>query len=715
VVDSVFNSSWYRVAELRPTIRSHAAIHRHHYRGERWYVFQDRASGKHHRLTPAAYYVVGLMNGERSVEEIWQQAVSHLRDDAPTQTEIIDLLGQLHAADILRCDVTPDALELFRRHRKHVKNYWKQRLGSPLSIRFPLWDPERFLTATLPYVRPLFGWFGALLWLSVVGFACVQVGINWETVSGDFIDRALAPENIVISLLAYPIVKALHELGHAYATRAWGGEVHEIGVMFLVFVPIPYVDASAASAFESNKKRMLVGAAGILVEAFLAAVALFVWLAVEPGGLRTVAYSVMLIGGVSTVLFNGNPLLRFDGYHIFADAVEIPNLGTRSSSYLIYLLQRYLLRIRSAISPVTAPGERFWLPVYGLASLAYRLFITTLIVLFVASKFFFFGVLIALWSLSALLLLPIWKAVRFLASSPMLVRRRGKSLLAAVGAVVAVILVVGVFPAPLRTQVEGVLWLPDQAMVRPGTAGNVARLLAEPDSIVEAGEPLFELEDPFLPLRVNLLELRLEELEITQALYRETDLVRAQNTREQIVEAEENLSRAKERLDMLVVRAPASGRFIVPRAEDLPGRYLRQGEVAAYVLDPSELLVRAAVPQEYIALVRGATRGVELRMIGDVNAVIESGVEREVPGATFQLPNAALGTLGGGKLAIDPRDREGLTTFQGIFQFDLRLAGVDVGDAVGSRAYVRFDHGTAPIGSQIYTALRRLLLRHFNV
>jgi putative peptide zinc metalloprotease protein len=715
VAASVFSPSWYRVAELRPSIRNHAAIHRHRYRGERWYVLQDRAGGNHHRLTPAAYYVVSRMNGERTVEAIWQDAVDHLKDDAPTQHEVIDLLGQLHAADVLRCDVPPDALELFRRHVRQRKQYWKQRFGSPLSVRVALWDPERFLTATLPYVRPLFGWFGILLWLSVVAAACVAAGVNWDLITGDIVDRALAPENIVVAVLVYPVVKALHELGHAYATRIWGGEVHELGVMFLVFVPIPYVDASSASAFRDKRKRMAVGAAGILVEAFLASLALFVWLNVEQGGVSAVAYSVMLIGGVSTVLFNGNPLLRFDGYHIFADALEIPNLGNRSSAYLTYLLQRYLLGIRAAVSPATAPGESFWLPAYGIAALLYRWLIMLAIAVFIASKFFFFGVLIALWALGSMLILPLWKAVRFFATSPLLGRHRAQATLKGAAAALVLALFFAAFPAPLRTQVEGVLWLPDQAMVRPGTAGNVSALLAQPNSRVAAGDPLFALEDPFLPLRVRLLESRLEELRITQALYRETDLVLAQNTREQIVEAEENLARARERLDMLVVRAPTAGTFVVPGDTDLPGRYVRQGEVLAYILDPREMLVRAVVPQDSIALVRNETRQIELRVAGDVGTLIESGVKREVPGATVALPNAALGTLGGGEIAVDPRDADGMTAFEGVFQFDLTLAGADVGDAVGRRVYVRFDHGTSPVGSQIYTAVRRLLLRRFNV
>jgi putative peptide zinc metalloprotease protein len=263
--------------------------------------------------------------------------------------------------------------------------------------------------------------------------------------------------------------------------------------------------------------------------------------------------------------------------------------------------------------------------------------------------------------------------------------------------------------------VEGVVWLPEQAMVRAGTSGTVRRLLAEPNAAVRQGDPLIELEDPFLPLRVRLLESRLDELRITEALQREDDLVTARNTREQMSEVRENLEQALERLDQLIVRAPADGTLVVPRDADLPDRFLRQGEVVGYVLDHDELLVRAVVPQEHIALVRQETRAVQLRLSGSVAEVIESSIERQVPGAIDRLPNAALGTMGGGVVTVDPRAGDGMTTFEGIFQLDLSLPRERIVEQVGGRVYVRFDHGTEPLGSQIYRAARRLLLSRFNV
>ncbi|MEE9149497.1 MAG: hypothetical protein V3U27_19115, partial [Candidatus Tectomicrobia bacterium] len=312
--EPLFSASWYRVAALRPRLRSHAHIHRHHYRGQLWYVLQDVAAQRYHRFSPAAYGLIGLMDGRRTVQEIWQEASSHLGDDAPTQDEVIQILTQLHAADVLQCDVPPDSAEMLLRYDRQRRDKWQRQLLSPLSWRFPLFDPERILQRLLPFTRPLLSSTGALLWLAVVGMATVLAAMHWHDLTHNLMDRVLAPHNVVLLWLLFPVVKILHEFGHGCATKVYGGEVHEMGLMLLVLQPLPYVDASAASAFRAKWQRIVVGAAGMLVELFIASLALFVWLNVEPGTVRAVAYNIMFIAGVSTVLFNANPLLCYDGY-----------------------------------------------------------------------------------------------------------------------------------------------------------------------------------------------------------------------------------------------------------------------------------------------------------------------------------------------------------------------------------------------------------------
>lgn len=713
--DTLFSPSWYRVAALKPRIRSHVRILRQSFRDQVWFVLQDFASERSHRFSPAAHHFIGLMDGERTVQELWDAASAQLGDSAPTQEEVIRLLGQLHAADALLCDVPPDSLEVFRRHQRHAQMEWKRKFWTPLAMRFPLIDPDRFLIRTLHWVQPLFSWFGALLWLLVVVTGGVLAASHWTDLTENITERVLAPQNLFLLWLVYPVVKAVHELGHAYAIRRWGGEVHEIGIMLLVLSPVPYVDASAAWGFRDKHKRMVVGAIGIAVELFIGALALFAWLSVEPGVVRTIAFNVMLITGVSTLLFNGNPLLRFDGYYVLSDAIEIPNLGARSNQYLGYLFQRYVLGISDAESPAHSTGERVWMALYGVTSFLYRIFISFVIIVFIAGQFFFIGVLLAIWAMTTQLIIPAGKGLSFLLGNPGLRRNRGRAVSVSLGLLAFTGVLLFVLPAPSWTRTEGVIWVPEEAQVRAGTDGFIVDILAPVESEVRAGQPLLRAEEPFLATRVAVLEAQFAELSAKYDALMPVDRVQAAMVREQMIAAEANLRRSREREGELVFRSPASGRFILPNSVDLPGRFVNKGQLVGYVLQPRELTARVVLLQDDIAKVREETRGVEVMLAGWGASPIPARIRREVPGASTNLPTAALGTAGGGSIPVDPRDKDGVKTLGQVFQLELVFPADMRSEYLGARVFVRFDHGFEPIGFQVYRAFRRLLLRQFNV
>jgi putative peptide zinc metalloprotease protein len=713
--EALFSPSWYRVAALKPRVRSHAQITRQDYRGKIWFVLQDHAAERSHRFTPAAHHFIGLMNGDRTVQEIWEATSAALGDEAPTQEDAIRLLGQLHAADALLCDVPPDTMEVFRRHQRHERMLWKRRLWSPLALRFPLFDPDRFLQRTMPWVQPLFGWFGILLWIAVVGTGAVLAVSHWTDLTENITDKVLAPQNLLLLWFVYPVVKALHELGHAYATRKWGGEVHEIGIMLLVLTPVPYVDASSASGFRDKRKRMVVGAAGIAVELFLGALALFTWLIVEPGAVKAIAYNVMLISGMSTLLFNGNPLLRFDGYYVLSDGIEIPNLGARANRYLGYLFQRYLLGVQDASNPADTRGERFWFVVYGISSFFYRVFIMFVIITFIAGKFFIIGVVLAMWALATQVVMPVGKNLSFLTTSPNLRRQRGRALVTSFAIVLAAVLLIFAVPAPSWTRSEGVVWVPEEAQVRAGTDGFVQRIVVAADSAVTRGQPLVQLEDPLLLTRLAVIEAQLQELQAQYDALLFSDKVQAAAVGEEMAAVQANLNRTRQREAELILRSPASGRFVIPNAVDLPGRFVSKGQLVGYVVESQTVTARVALGQDEIAQVRNYTKGVEV-MPADWGArPVPAAIVREVPGASAELPTAALGSSGGGLFAVDPRDSKGIKTLSRVFQLELGLPASAFAQNLGARVFVRFDHGYEPVGFQAYRALRRLLLRQFDV
>lgn len=713
--EPLFSSSWYRVAALKPRLRSHAQIHRHHYRGQLWYVLQDHASQRYHRFSPAAYALIGLMDGRRTVQEIWQQAGSRLGDDAPTQNEVIQILTQLHAADVLQCDVPPDIAEMLLRYDRQRRHKWQSQLLNPLFWRFPLLDPERILRRFLPFVQPLFGRTGALLWLVVVGFAVVLAVIHWHDLTHNLMDRVLAPQNVVLLWILFPLVKILHEFGHGFATKVYGGEVHEMGVMLLALQPVPYVDASAASAFSAKWQRIVVGAAGMIVELFIASLALFVWLNVEPGIVRTVAYNIMLIAGVSTVLFNANPLLRYDGYYIFADYLELPNLRARSYAYMSYLCERYLFGRREAATDAATLSERVWFVCYAIASFVYRIFVLAVISLFIAGKFFFIGVMLALGGIVAWVVVPMGKLLAYLCMSPRLRHVRSRAIAMSVLLVAMLVGAIGWVPVPLRTRAEGVIWIPERAHVRAGTDGFIDRIVAQSGAHVRRGDVLIVCRDPILTTRVAVLELQLEELRTRYTMKWLQDPGQAQLIKEEIAHTEQRLARARERVADLVIHSRADGTFVVPQVDDLLGWYVQHGTQLAYVLDLTPLTARVVVPQADIDLVRQHTQGIEVRLAERLAEPLPAVIMREVPEATEQLPSKALGSQGGGSIAVDPSDTQAVRAIQKLFQFDLALPSNAGITNMGGRVYVRFDHGWEPLVLRWSRQMRQLFLSKFHV
>jgi putative peptide zinc metalloprotease protein len=713
--ETFLSASWYRLARLKPSLKPQAKVRRHRFRGEVWYVVHDTASGRFNRFTPAAWQVLGLMDGRRTMDEVWGEALEQLGDDAPGQDEVIRLLSQLHAADLLHCEVNPDSAELFERYGKQEGSRRAQRWKNPFSIRVPMWDPDRFLDRTLPWLRPLFGPAGlaALFVLALVAMALAVV--HFPELSGNMDDRVLSAQNLLLLWLCFPVVKLLHELGHAYAVKAGGGEVHEMGVLLLVLTPVPYVEASAANGFRSKWRRVLVGSAGMLVELFLSAIAMVVWAAAEPGIVRAVAFNVMLIAGVSTVVFNINPLLRFDGYYILADLIEMPNLAQRGNQYWRFLFEKYLFRMRDAEPPMLTPGERNWLRGYTPLAFVYRMLVLVAIVMYVAGEWFFIGVLLAIWGVVTMLGMPLSKTAGYLAGLPRAQGARRRAVTVVAGSAAAVLAVVLFVPMPVFTQTQGVVWLPDEAQVRAGANGFIRAVLAPPGATLQPGTPLLQSEDPVLAAQIAVSEAKLAEHEARLDSQRFDDRVQADLTRQDIERESASLARLQERAGHLVARSGAAGRFVIDRPDDLPGRFVRKGQLVGYVAQDARTLVRAVVSQDDIDLVRAGVLRTEVRLPGQLDVVHAARLVREVPAARDELPSAALSSAGGGALAADPRDPNGGRALASSFQFDLELPPEVTSASYGGRAHIRFTHPSEPLGTQWYRRLRQAFLQRFNV
>jgi putative peptide zinc metalloprotease protein len=712
---SLFSNSWYRVAELKPRLRPHAQIHRQMFRGQLWYVLQDHQSGRFFRVSPAANRMLCLMDGRRSLREVWDIAGEHSADDPPTQDETIQLLSQLHAADLLQGELPPDIAEIAERSQRADRRRLMQRLRNPMSMRLPLFDPDKLLDATLPLVRPLFSTVGFVAWLALVLTGAVLAVLHWSELTSNVADRILVGQNVALIVCVYPLMKTLHELGHAYATKMWGGEVHEVGVMLLVFIPVPYVDASASAAFRQKRRRIVVGAAGIIVELALAAIAMIVWINASPGLGRAVAFNVILIGGVSTLFFNGNPLLRFDGYYILSDLIEIPNLAIRANSYLFFLVQRHLLGIDALDNPATAPGEAKWLVAYAILSFLYRMVVSFGIAVFLATRLFFVGIAMALWAIVSIVALPTLKGIRFLAMSPRL-RGRRRQAFAIVGGIAAVAgAILFLVPLPYATVAQGVVWIPDRAEVRAKAEGFVTEVMSAPGAEVSAHRQLVALADPILNAKVAVTEAQLQEMQLRFDAIKQLDRVQAEVVQEQVQRLTSTLAAFRVRQQDLTVSSEQDGRFVLPRADDLPGRFLKRGDLLGYVIGDHDLVVRVVVPQADVDLVRQRTTKVDAYFAENLDQPVPARIRREVPAAQNDVPSMALTTQGGGPIVLDPSHTQKPQSLFSMFQFDVDLLEPVPPRMAGARVYVRFDHGREPLAFRVLRAFRQFFLGQFHV
>lgn len=713
--DAPFSNAWYRVSHLRPRLSQSAAISRHRYHGEPWYVVREANSGRVHRFTPETYLLIGQMDGRRSLDDIWAFALERLGDDAPSQDELIQLLGQLHSSDLVQCDVTPDNAELLERHDRTERARKLQRIASPLFIRIPLWDPDAFLTRWLPWVRWMWQWQGALLWLLLVPPALVVVGIHWGELTDNLSDRVLSVGNLVMLWLLFPLVKALHELGHGFATRARGGEVHEIGLMLLVFTPIPYVDSSSANAFRSKYDRALISAAGMLVETAVAAIATFAWVLLEPGLARAICFNIMLIAGVSTIVFNLNPLLKYDGYFILTDLVEIPNLAKRSQRWWVDGIDRRLFRSDRVQTAHMLSGERKWLILYAPLSTVYRLFVMLSIALFIATKFFVIGVVLAFWAVGQGLVWPVLKGVWHVIDAPVLAARRARAIIVSLALLLTLSGLLFAVPAPYRTMAEGVVWMPDDAQLRAQSDGFVRELRVMPGEFVEAGDDVALTEEPS---RLAELEVQMARLAESRARYLSvqfSDRVQSELARQVLETDQAGYDKVVQEFEEQRVSARKSGVAVLPRATDLPGRYVRKGDLIGYVSEGEHRLIRLVVSQEDVERVRRGLRDVKVRLSPELERVFDARLIREVPGGNQILSSRALSHEGGGKVALDPTDSEGRRAMSRFFEFDLELDGPIGPMPIGARAHVRLDFEPMPVGLQLARTVRQLFLSRFNV
>jgi putative peptide zinc metalloprotease protein len=720
-----FSESWYRVAGLKAKLRSSAQISRQFYRGERWYVVRDPAGNQFHRLSDAAYRFIGLLDGSRTVEQAWDICGGQLADDAPTQPEIIQILSHLYSANLIEADITPDATVLLRRHKQLNKRKMQNRLMNVLFPRIPLWDPDQFLVRWMPVVRVLFSKVGAIIWLIVIAFALGAVAQNWPALKTGA-SNAIDPKNWLWLWAVFVLIKLIHELGHAFSCRRFGGECHEMGIMFLVFIPTPYVDASSAWAFPSRWQRMFVGAAGMIVELFVASLLLFFWVSVgDKNSLPAeLAYNAILIASVSTVIFNANPLLRYDGYYILSDFLEIPNLRQKSTEYAMGLIKRHVFRIK-ATQPLPPPAQRFWLFMYAVSSSIYRVFVGFVIILVVAYRIPVLGVLMAIGGVATWLLVPVFKLSKYLLLEPELHRKRGRAALFC-GAVAALAIIsIGLLRFWVDVDAQGIAEADHHEVIHTEVPGFVTSIVAHDGQSMRTGDIILVCQDKEMEAELAQLEAEMRGLKAQWQAASVSDQAEKGIIEEAIRPIAEKINDVKRRIDALTIRAPIDGTLVAPNLTEMQGAFLPRGQQVATVAAMDSLMIKSTLDQNDAELVDRQTELLKnakldskdpilVRFAGDINSEFQATMVRVPRSSQDTVPYASLTIPGGGNIAPDPSDPKGEHPLVKQFEVWVRVPNPDGKYYPGQRAYVRFQVEKRPLIWEWTRRFLQLLQSHEN-
>ncbi|MCA9080411.1 MAG: PqqD family peptide modification chaperone [Planctomycetaceae bacterium] len=663
-------------------------------------VVKDPVGLKYYRLQPEQYAVLNLLDGQRSLQDIRDDLQVEFPTAHVTPADVQMLVTDLHEKGLLLSDRSGQGEAMVEKKRE---TYWKEfrsKVMNPLYIRLPGWDPDE----TLEWMLPWTGWIfsnPALILSSLFVFASwIFLAIHFDDVRQKLPEfhQFFAWPNLVYLWMTMAGAKVIHEFGHGISCKKFGGECHSMGVMLLVFSPTLYCDVTDSWMMKNKWHRILIGAGGMYVEVILAAVAIFVWYATKPGMINHLCLNVFFVSTVTTVIFNANPLLRYDGYYMLSDYLEIPNLRPKATKQLQQWFAWLCLGIEVPNDPFMPTEGKLWFVLFAIASSLYRW-----VVLFGITVFLYtvlkpyrlqsIGIMLAVSSIGAIIGGSAWSLYKLLSTPREDPLSKIKLTLTTI---VVALAIAGILRIPVPWYEEVACYVEPVGIQHvytlvPGFLEEIHKL---PEETIDAGQPLVTLHNPDLLDRRDELLVRRKEQETEPLAYRELNDPDGQLLSEQrLATIDEQLAELDRQLGQSVVLAPISGRIVAPQRipeplqeqldEQLPqwhGTPLEDRNVGAF-LDQRTHIASIAPESTYhaVMLVHQADRAdldlnspvrVKLDLYPDVvfDGKVTSFSDRYIEFAPPALSNKYGGPL---PTVSDSQGREKLTSlmFQGTIEF----------------------------------------------
>lgn len=619
---------------------------------------------------------------------------------APEPDDVESLLQFLQMNELLRADAGPLRAALQRMAGQRTLSRWQWLLHHYLFFRIPLVRPEAFLARTAGWVAPLFH-RAVPAWLAVLCLVALwRILDQWPAFSQTFL-YFFSWEGALWYGLALALAKVVHELAHAYTCRHYGVRVPTMGVAVMLLWPLLYTDTSEAWKLHARRARLAIGGAGVMAELMLAVVAALAWSVLPDGPLKSAAYILAAVSWISTLAINLNPFMRFDGYYLLMDGLDIPNLSERSFAIARWQLRRALLGIAGPMPDPQLAERQGWLCLYAYLTWIYRLVLFAGIAAVVYYLFFkLAGVILFAVEIIWFVLRPIanemraWRSLR-----PRWGRRAGVS-----AALLALVLVVLALPWRSDVRADGYWQAREDSRVFPPIGARLTQILVKDGETVRAGQPLFQLVDPQVESQWIQLQSRIEGLEtqlagsIGQSSLRDAAPV---FERQLAAARAEQLLQGQERA-RLTVRAPHAGALRDLDRGLFAGAWVGPRHVLGRVVGGGDSLAYLFVHESQIARVR---LGAKVRLLArradpDALEAIVTGIDST---ASPALPQAMLASVHGGPIAARARANGELFANEALYRVSVRV------DAAAPRMAPVSAHIEGERTSILWDCARRLI------
>jgi putative peptide zinc metalloprotease protein len=700
--DTTPASDLERRKKVRLRIRPDLAIAPQKYEGRTYYVVKDPVSLRYYRFKEQEHFLIRLMDGKHTLDDAQKSFEKRFRPDRLTLEDLEGFGQQLLNAGLAQNESPQAGKQLFDRRKKRKRSQIVQALTNILYIKIPVYDPDKLLDKMLRYTRWIFtSWF-LLASIAVMVGALALVLTHFQTVRErlPYFHEFFSFKRLMYMWLALGIVKVIHEFGHGLSCKAFGGEVHEMGLLFLCLSPCLYCNVSDAWTLPNKWKRIIISGAGIYVELIIAAIATFIWWNTPNHQfINNLTMSLMVVCSISTVVFNANPLMRYDGYYVLADWLEIPNLRERSNRYLQRIVMDHCLGIEVQPEPYMERWRRVLFLTYAITSYIYRWVVTFVILRFLYTflkpwKLEIISELLTMMAAGSMVGWPLYRLGKNL-------HKRGrvpdmKPLRVTISAsVLAACLAVFFFvPLPINKVKEtGLVQIEPQSIqpVHIEIPGILEKVYVKEGQEVKKGTVLAEFRNPEMQaqedeLRDNYL-VQQKRVDLYAGVGKDSpELEKARK------QAEADRDAAKKKweyykanpLNRMLLRAPRSGKVMgVPKVEEINKRWeIDQEKPFCKIADVNHLRVLVPISTSEIDLIRadlakkkleGETLAVTVRIQGRDSETWEGRITH-VPGAEAKEIPIQLSDRGGGPIAL----RRGAPQNQLVPQKQVYLVGVEI-------------------------------------